>query len=255
MDIKVPVKVLKRTAEFSHKISLSSGGSILTMASLLAGAQITISLISMTGFGVKLSDLIISIGQSNVFFSLVLAMIVCIVLGMGLPTTAAYVLSASILAPAVIQLGVPVLPAHLFVMYFATVATITPPVCAAIFLSSGMAKANWLKAGWLGILLALPAFIVPYNFTYDTSMLLMGSTASIVWAVVSSIVGVFYLGVAVAGYFKKPMRMFERAILFIGGGAMLVPNITVAFVGLAVGSIMVLLNTRTAKTSGIKELA
>jgi TRAP transporter 4TM/12TM fusion protein len=222
---------VKTIGKFSHEVSLNSAGSILTMASLLGGAQVTISLISMTGFGIKLSDLIISIGQSNLLLSLILAMIVCIILGMGLPTTAAYVLSASILAPAIISLGVPTMSAHLFVMYFATVATITPPVCAAIFLSAGMAKADWLKAGWLGILLAIPAFVVPYTFAYDTSLLLIGSTGSIVWGVITAFMGVFFLGISVAGFLKSQMNMATRIIMFIGGGAMLIPNVLISIVG------------------------
>jgi TRAP transporter 4TM/12TM fusion protein len=238
MEAKKPAVFVKKVADFSYKTSLDAAGSILTMAALLAGAQITISLISMTGFGVKLSDLIISIGQNNLFLSLMLAMVVCIVLGMGLPTTAAYVLSASILAPAVISLGVPVLSAHLFVMFFATLATITPPVCAAIFLSSGMAGANWLKAGWLGVLLAMPAIVVPYTFAYDSSLLLIGNVGGIIWAVLTALIGVFYLGMAIAGYTGGQLTMVERVLMFISGAAMLIPDTMVSIIGFVVATLI-----------------
>lgn len=248
---KKPKEIFDKVNNFGYKVSMDAAGSILTMASLLAGAQITISLISMTGFGIKLSDLIISIGQNNLFFSLFLAMIVCIILGMGLPTTAAYVLSASILAPAIISLGVPVLSAHLFVMYFATVATITPPVCAAIFLSSGMAEANWLKAGWLGILLAIPAFVVPYTFAYDSSLLLIGSATSIVWAIVTAFIGIFFLGMAIAGYSGKSLNMVERIVMFVAGTAMLIPNAMVSIIGFVVACIILLLNKKILLKRGL----
>lgn len=250
-ELKKTKEIVNKTAEFSYKVSMDAAGSILTMASLLAGAQVTISLISMTGFGIKLSDLIISIGQSNLFFSLFLAMVVCIVLGMGLPTTAAYVLSASILAPAIISLGVPVLSAHLFVMYFATVAAITPPVCPAIFLSAGMAEAKWLKAGWLAILLAIPAFVVPYTFAYDPSLLLIGTAPAIVWAIVTAFIGIFYLGMAIAGYTGKKLNMIERTVMFLGGAAMLIPNVTVSIVSFVVATIVLLINIKSLRKKEI----
>lgn len=246
-EAKKPREIVDNVADFSYKTSIDAAGSILTMAALLAGAQITISLISMTGFGVKLSDLIISIGQNNLFLSLVLSMLVCIILGMGLPTTAAYVLSASILAPAIISLGVPVLSAHLFVMFFATLATITPPVCAAIFLSSGMAGAYWLKAGWLGILLAMPAIVVPYTFAYNSSLLLIGSMGSIILAVVTAFVGVYFLGMAIAGFTGAKMNNIEKVIMFIAGAAMLIPDIMVSVVGFVIAFLIFARSKFTSK--------
>ena len=229
------VKLMARTTGTTcFKVAVDGASSILSMAGLLAGAQISVSLISQTGFGVKLSSLIVSVGQGYLFACLVLSMLVCFILGMGLPTTAAYVLAAAILAPALISLGLPDLVAHMFVFYFSTIAVITPPVCAAVFLSSGIAESNWLKTGGLSCLIAIPAFIVPFTFAYNEALLLSGSMYSIVMGVITSIIGVSFIGVALAGYTNKDMKLPTRILMFLGGVAMIIPSTIVSIIGLAV---------------------
>jgi TRAP-type uncharacterized transport system fused permease subunit len=136
-------------------------------------------------------------------------------------------------------------------MYFATVAAITPPVCPAIFLSAGMAEAKWLKAGWLAILLAIPAFVVPYTFAYDPSLLLIGTAPAIVWAIVTAFIGIFYLGMAIAGYTGKKLNMIERTVMFLGGAAMLIPNVTVSIVSFVVATIVLLINIKSLRKKEI----
>lgn len=242
----------KDTTKLCYKVSLQGASSILDMASLLAGAQIAISLIAMTGFGVKLSDIIVSVGQNNLFFCLILSMLVCIILGMGLPTTAAYVLAAAILAPALISLGLKPLIAHLFVFYFSALATITPPVCAAVFLSAGIAEANWLKTGWLSCLLAIPAFIVPYTFAYNQSLLLIGNPLMIVISTVSAILGVVVIGVSIAGYTNKKVSMVFRIAMFAGGIMLVIPSVMWSIVGLIISVVAIMMST---DMHGQKEVA
>lgn len=227
-------KAAVETGKLCYNVSLDGAKSILSMAALLAGSQISITLISMTGFGVKLASLIVSLGQNNLFLCLLLSMVVCVILGMGLPTTAAYVLAAAILASGLISLGMAPLVAHLFVFYFATLATITPPVCAAVFLSAGIAEANWLKTGFLSCMLAVPAFVVPYTFAYNGALLLSGSMFDIVMGVVTAVVGVFFIGVALAGYINRNLNMAARVLMFVGGVLMLVPNLACSIVGLVI---------------------
>lgn len=223
-------------------VSVSGASSIVSMASLLAGSQITISLISLTGFGVKLSNLIVGIGRNNLFACLLLSMLVCIILGMGLPATASYVLGAAVLAPALTTLGVNLLVAHLFVFYFAGFSTITPPVCAAVYLSSGIAKSNWFRTGLLSCMIALPAFVVPYTFVYDTSLLLQGSLVSIVFSIVTACIGVFAVGIGVAGYLKCNMNLFWRVIIVIAGIMMVIPNIWLSLIGLVIFAVVYISN-------------
>ena len=237
----------KIAAKLFKDVSVSSGKSIANMATLMAGSQITICLISLTGFGVKLSSVIVEIGQDSLFLCLVLTMIVCIVLGMGLPATASYVLAAAILAPVLTTLGVPILVSHLFIFYFAGFSTITPPVCAAVYLSSGIAHSDWLKTGFLSCLIALPAFVVPYTFIYDTSLLMIGSAGSVATAVVTAFLGVWAIGTGVAGYIRTKMNLVFR-ILAIGAGILLViPQLTVSIIGLALFAVVYAFNLMTAK--------
>ncbi len=235
---------VKETGKMAKTVSLKGAASILDMAALLAGAQISISLISLTGFGVKLSDIIIRIGQGNLFLCLLLSMVVCIILGMGLPTTAAYVLAASVLAPALIKLNLPILVAHLFVFYFSCLATITPPVCAAVFLAAGLAEAKWVKTGGLSVLLALPAFVVPFTFAYDQSLLLMGSPLNVAIAVITAIIGVAMIGMAVAGYLKKDLSTVGRILLLAAGVCMTIPSYLASGIGVLVAVIVIVFNNR-----------
>lgn len=249
IESRKPAESLKKTGKMCMNIATEGAGSILSMAGLLAGAQISIALISQTGFGVKLSSMIVSLGAGQLFFCLLLSMAVCFVLGMGLPPTAAYVLAAAILAPALITLGLPDLVAHLFVFYFSTIGAITPPVCAAVFLASGIADSNWLKTGFLSVLLAIPAFLVPFTFAYDQALMLNGTILNVIICAGTSIAGVFFIGVAVAGYLNDEMSMIIRAIMFVGGVLMFIPNNISSLIGLAVCAAAVFISLAAGKRS------
>ena len=234
-----PAKEIVRSA---YSISLDSASNIITVAGLLAGAQVAISLISLTGFGVKMSDVIVSLGQGNLFLCLLLSMLVCLILGMGLPTTAAYVLAASVLAPALVRLGLDIMIAHLFVFFFSTISTITPPVCAAVYLSSGIAESKWVKTGFLSVLLALSSFIVPFTFVYDQSLLLMGSFGNIAVCVLTATLGVISIGIGAAGYVKKNIPLPFRVLLVVSGVMLVVTNLYVSLAGLVIAGGIVVLN-------------
>lgn len=225
---------LKKTGHMCMDIATEGAGSILSMAGLLAGAQISIALISQTGFGVKLSSMIVSLGQGHIFLCLALSMVVCFVLGMGLPPTAAYVLAAAILAPALITLSLPDMVAHLFVFYFSTIGAITPPVCAAVFLASGIAESNWLKTGGLSVLLAIPAFLVPFTFAYNEALMLSGALPEIIVCAGTAMTGVFFMGISIAGYLKSEMNMVIRVVMFLGGVFMFVPNTLSSIIGILI---------------------
>lgn len=227
-------KIFSNTVEMSAKVCRSSAYSIVDMAGLLAGAQVIISLISITGFAVKLSNVIVSVGGQSLFLCLVLAMIVCIILGMGLPVTAAYVLGGSILAPALISLGIQPLIAHMFVFYFCCFGVLTPPVCAAVFVAANIAESDWVRTGWLSTFIALPGFIVPYTFIYNQSLLLIGATASIVISLATAILGVVAIGMGVAAYARKRLNFVERAIFVAAGVMLVIPNYIWSAIGLVI---------------------
>ena len=231
-DVKA---VTKGTGKVCYNTVMGGTKSIVEMCGILAGSQITVSLINLTGFGVKLSDVIVSIGQGNMFLCLICSMIVCIILGMGLPTTAAYVLGAAVLAPPLITLGLSPLVAHLFVMYYACLSAITPPVCVAVFMASGLAKANWFKVGVISCMIALPAFIVPFTFCYNPALLLQGALPEIIVGVVTAAIGVCFIDMCIVGYLRAPVGWTLRLVMLAGGVLMVIPSYLLSAIGLVVG--------------------
>lgn len=231
-DVKV---VTKNTGKVCYNTVMDGMKSIVEMCGILAGSQITVSLINLTGFGVKLSDVIVSIGQGNMFLCLICSMVVCIILGMGLPTTAAYVLGAAVLAPPLITLGLSPLVAHLFVMYYACLSAITPPVCVAVFMASGLAKANWFKVGVISCMIALPAFIIPFTFCYNPTLLLQGAPLEIIVGVVSAAIGVCFIDMCIVGHLRAPVNWMLRLVMLAGGVMMVIPSYLWSAIGLVVG--------------------
>ncbi|MET3506215.1 TRAP transporter permease [Halalkalibacter oceani] len=227
----------KSPTQMGLGVAIASARTVLQIAALLACAQIVVSLISMTGVGVKLSAFIIEFAQQNLFLGLLLTAIVCIVLGMGLPTTAAYVIAASVLGPALIQLGLEPLVAHLFIFYFAVISTITPPVCAAVFLAAGLAKAHWWKTAVDALKLGLAAFVVPFAFVYSESLLWMGPIPERILSTVTAAAGVVLLTIASIGYLSRQLPILFRIVLAISGLLLVVPHPLYSVIGLIVGGI------------------
>ncbi len=249
LDTKSAGATLRDTGKLCFDTTMNGASSILSMAGLLAGAQISIALISQTGFGVKLSSMIVKVGQGNLFICLLLSMVVCFILGMGMPPTAAYVLAASVLAPPLADLGLAPLVAHLFVFYFSCIGAITPPVCAAVFLASGIADSNWLKTGALSVLLAIPAFVVPFTFAYNEALLLNGDMFNMVAGALTGFIGVYFIGMSIAGYTNKEVNKFFRLMLFVGGLLMIVPNNITSLIGLVISGVAYVASSDLKKKS------
>lgn len=234
----------KKTVDICFGTCTRGTSSIVEMCGILAGSQIVIALISLTGFATKLSSIIVALGQNNIFLCLVCSMLVCILLGMGLPTTAAYVLGASVLSPALIKLGITPLAAHLFVFYYACLSAITPPVCVAVFMASGLAKSNWFKTGVLSCMIALPIFIIPYTFTYNPALLMDGSLVSVIFATITALIGVLLINFCTVGYFRDKIGIVPRAMFLIGGVLALLPDLIPSLIGIGIGVVALLLSMR-----------
>lgn len=227
----------KKTGSICFNTCTKATGSIVEMCGILSGSQITIALISLTGFATKLSSLIVALGGKSVFLCLLCSMVVCIILGMGLPTTAAYVLGASVLAPALIKLGIPALSAHLFVFYYACLSALTPPVCVAVFMASGLAKSNWFKTACISCMIAIPVFVVPFTFSYNPALLLEGTAIEIIVAFVTAVLGVVLIDICTVGFLKGNVGMLLRLLMLAGGILLLIPSYTVSLIGLVIGGI------------------
>jgi TRAP transporter 4TM/12TM fusion protein len=192
-----------------------------------ASAGVIIGAITLTGLGLKLGNGLVELAGGNLLLTLIFTMITSLILGMGVPTTANYIITSTIAAPALIQLGVHPLAAHMFVFYFGIVADITPPVALAAYAGAGIAKSNPFWTGVTATKLAIGAFLTPYIFVYSTSMLWIGTTwYGMMQTLITSCAGMTAIGAAMIGFFVAPMNWLER-ILFIIGGLLLVDPGTV----------------------------
>lgn len=198
------------------------------MAGIIAGCVAT------TGLGSQLITLIVPLAGNSTFLALFLTMICCIVLGMGVPTTANYVIMATITAPILIKMGIPMLAAHMFVFYFGIVADITPPVALAAYAGSAIAKSNPLKTGVIATKLAIAAFIVPYIFALNPAMLIIDTAPlQVVQIVVTSLFGIFGLSAGLEGYVILPAGWIERIILVAAGLLLVIPETITDIIGIA----------------------
>ncbi len=228
------------------EILRKAGISLAMMAVLAFTAQIIVSMISATGIGVKFTDMMVTFGGQSLFLVLIMAMLACIILGMGMPTTAAYVLSASLAAPALIALEVPPLHAHLFAFYFAILATITPPVCTAIYAAAAIAEIPWTKAVADTMKLGWVAFTIPFMFVYSPQLLMEGSAPEIIGVALVKAVGVLALATATINYFATRLSVQQRVMAFAGAGLLIAPSWQLNLAGLAVTGLALVLNMRAA---------
>ena len=215
-----------------------AGRGAVQVAAACAAAGIVVGVASLTGIGLRMSELIIQVSGGNLLSALMLTALGAIVLGMGLPTTAAYVVLAALGAPALVQLGVPLLAAHLFIFYFGCISNVTPPVSLAAFAAAGISGAPPLKTAMTAAVLAGAGFVVPFMFVYGPPLLLVGTIPEITLAFVSAIVGVTALAAAGMGFARRPIVWWERVILFVAALALVLPGLATDGAGL-VGVVVV----------------
>jgi TRAP transporter 4TM/12TM fusion protein len=210
-----------------------------------ATAGIIIGVVTLTGLGLRLGAGLIDLAGGNLLMSLFFTMITSLILGMGAPTTANYIITSTIAAPALIMLNVPPLAAHMFVFYFGIVADITPPVALAAYAGSGIAKSDPLKTGIISTKLAIGAFLVPYIFVYNPAMLLINTTpALLAQNLVTACCGMFGAGVAMIGFYLAPMSWPERVWFFAGGLMLIDPGLFTDLIGLSMLGLGVLYQVR-----------
>ena len=234
----------------------------LAVMAACAVVGIIIGVVSLTSFGTVMTSSIVTLGAGSLLLTLILTMLASMVLGMGLPSIPAYIITATMAAPALAGFDVPILAAHMFVFYFGVFANITPPVCLAAFAGAGISGGDPMKTGYLSLKLALAGFIVPFMFIYNPAMLMIDPTGlavtakefplppvmDIVIAVVTSVVGVIGLSAALEGYFKGSMNSITRIILAIGALLLIYPGLITGLIGGVIILGIALLNIKTSKT-------
>lgn len=222
----------------------------LSIALACAAAGIIVGIISLTGLGSKLADLIIDLSYGSTLLALVLTMITSLILGMGLPTTAAYLILASVVAPALVKMGLSILSVHMFVFFFGCISTITPPVALASYVAAGLAGANVDRVGWIAFRFGIVSFILPFMFVYGPSLLMQGSFLEIVWTIAVSIAGVYAIAASVVGYLKMALNPFYRMALLIGGILLIYEGYITDFIGLFILAIIYLIMSRKSIAKG-----
>jgi TRAP transporter 4TM/12TM fusion protein len=214
--------------------ALHSGAkNVIQVSVTCASAGIIMGSLTLSGLGMKIATIVINMSHGNLLFALILTMSVTIILGMGLPTIAAYAITASVVAPALIKMGVPEIPAHLFVLYFASLSAITPPVALASYAAAAIAGVSPLRLAFIGMRLGLAGFIIPFMFVYGQPLLLMGSVGQIILSTITGILGVFCLAVAIEGHLWRKVSFALRLVFFIASLALIKPGLYSDLVGIA----------------------
>ncbi len=206
----------------------------LSVAMACACAGIVIGVISLTGLGISFTQFVIALSQNSLLLALVLTGVAGIVLGMGMPTTPAYIVMVSLLVPALIKLGVATPAAHMFALYFAVLSAITPPVALAVFAAAGLAKANMWESGWQAVRIGAAGFIVPFMFVYEPALLMIGPWTEVLSAVVSASVGCVILAAGLYGYLLHECSAWQRVALVAASLLLIKPGWATDLAGLAV---------------------
>lgn len=216
--------------------ALATGArSALGVAIACAAVGMIVGVIVLTGLGLKFANGLIGLAGTNVFLVLVMTMIACLIMGMGTPTTANYVITSMIAAPVLVKLGYPLLSAHMFVFYFGILADVTPPVALASFAASGIGQSDPLRTGVESTRLSIAAFIIPYIFVFSPQMLMVDTNwQEILLTVVTALVGMIGVGAGMIGYWKKSLNLFLRLVLVAGGILLVIPQLTLSLMGLAI---------------------
>lgn len=229
--------------------ALAAGGQgMITVAVACGVAGIIAGIISITGLATQLMTAIVGLAGNNVIIALFLTMLACIVLGMGVPTTANYCIMAATCAPILMEMGVPAIAAHFFVFYFGIVADLTPPVALAAYAGAAIAQANPMKTAFTATKLAIGAFIVPYVFALNPAMLFVNTVwYQVVLICITAIIGMFGVSAALEGYLLTNMKWYERIISAVGGLLLIYPGILTDSIGLGLIVIVMLIQVISKK--------
>ena len=212
----------------------------IAVALACACAGIIIGVITLTGAAINFTSIVLSLSADLLPLALVLTMLAGIVLGMGMPTTPAYIVMVSLLVPAIIKLGAIPPAAHMFAFYFAILSAITPPVALAVYAAAGIAKAGLWESGWAAVRVGAAGFIVPFMFIFEPSLLMIGDWGTILSSVISASVGVICLAGGLHGYFWRTAPMWERIVLVAAAIMLIKPGLVTDAIGLGLLGLVLL---------------
>jgi len=217
----------------------AKGMLIVTISTAAAG--IIIGSVDITGVGNRLGTVFIELAGGNLFIGLILGMFIALLLGLGIPTTPAYIVQVATVIPALVALGLPNYVAHLFAFYYSCLSLISPPVAAASFTAAAIAEADGWRTGWLAFRMGIVAFIVPIIFAYEQSLLLIGPIWKVAFDAITACIGAFCFAVAGEGYLLRPLKFYERIPALIAALLLIYPNKIYSFVGAALLILLILM--------------
>ena len=221
-------------------VMCAAARNIISVAIACGMAGIIIGIVTLTGLGLKLGAGLVTLAHGKLFLTLLFTMLASIILGMGAPTTANYLITSTITATAIIQLGIEPLAAHMFAFYFGIIADVTPPVALAAIAGAAIAKSKPMVTAVNATKLAIGAFLIPYVFVYNPQMLMIGGTfTSILTIIVTALIGMFGISVALEGYAFKNTSIVERILFAIAGLACVIPESKTDIIGLIIMAILV----------------
>jgi TRAP transporter 4TM/12TM fusion protein len=240
-----PVALLRRSTRqyvtLTNIVEAMRDGAInaLPVALACACAGIVIAVMTLSGLGIVFTQFVIGLARDTLVLALILTMFAGIVLGMGMPTTPAYIIMTALLVPALIKLGVVTPAAHMFAFYFAILSAITPPVALAVFAAAGLAKADLWSSGWAAVKVGAAGFIVPFMFVYEPALLMIGDWVHIVWRFVMASVGVCLFAGGLHGYLLTAASYWQRLVLVAAGLCLVIPEYYTDLAGALLGAIVI----------------
>lgn len=221
-------------------LSENSAQSALLVSNACASAGIIIGIVLLTGLGSKLAEFVLYASGEKIYLTLPFIMIASLILGMGLPTVACYVLLAATVVAPLIKMGVLPLAAHLFIFYFGMLCMVTPPVGFAFYASAAIAGSDPMKTGWTAFKFALAGFILPYMFIFYPSLLLIGNLSEILSATIPAIVGTLFLSIGIVGFYNKEIGWLGRGVLIIAAILLIHPELITSLIGIGLGGLVLM---------------
>jgi TRAP transporter 4TM/12TM fusion protein len=241
---KMGVKEILFALEISTKMTLQ-------LVAVCAAAGIIVGVIALTGLGTRFSSLLLGLAGNHQALALFFAMIVSIILGMGMPTTAAYAVAASVIAPGLITMGIDTLTAHFFIFYFAVMSAITPPVALAAYAGAAIAQSDPMRTSVESFKMGLAAFVVPFMFFSSPELLMQGETLDIIHVVIGALIGVYLLSSAVQGWFFGHLNLALRTVLTVAALSMIDSGYLTDAIGVGVAFLVWAYQTKLVKPGNI----
>jgi TRAP transporter 4TM/12TM fusion protein len=243
----VPTALLRKstrhyvTFKSVYEAMVNGARNTLPIALACASAGIVVGVIDITGLGLSFANIVIGAAHEQLIFALLLTMVAGIILGMGMPTTPAYIVQVALLVPALVKLGVAVEAAHLFVFYFAILSAITPPVAMAVYAANAISKADIWSSSWAAVKLGLAGYIVPFMFVFGPALMMIGTPVEIITTAATAITGAVCLAGALNGYFFRLTSIWERLVLFAAAVVLINPGLITDIVGISLVVVIIVI--------------